>query len=501
LTFAKFPFHSFLEVVPMIRLRGLCVLGGFFILAGTALSWGAQPAVNKPDDEKWGVDRSLNLTPRAAPVPALKYPLFPIASELRDGNAVPIYLRLVHEQKDETQRLWKDKPGEWNKLPIAQLPVEEIRKFLDNHASRQLKQLELGARRKTAEWNYTFDEGDPISILLPDAQMMRVYGGLLALKARVEIAQGKYAEADQTIQTGLAFSRHVADGPFLINGLVAIAIASQMADALFDWVGQSNAPNLYWSLGTVPNPLIDLRKELDCERRMVEMQFPDLADVKRERAPAEWDAALFRIRTELKRIGGIADEGQKKTQVEAPDPATPAAQSPDLPAARKYLVETMEIAAAKVDSMPPAQVLVLYLAGMNAEYRDDLYKTAYLPAPQSIPLHKATEERLKSGPNTEGMRLLRLMLPAVIKVIVTVDRLDRKMAALRIIEAIRLYAAGHDGRLPDKLGDVAVPLPKDPGTDQPFEYSRENETATLIAPPLGLSFPKSGIRCRLTAQR
>jgi hypothetical protein len=318
----------------------------------------------------------------------------------------------------------------------------------------------------------------------------------------VEIADGNYAAADRTIQTGLAFSRHVAEGPFLINGLVGIAIATQFADVLFDWVSQAKAPNLYWSLGTVPFPLLDLRKELDFERRVIEMQFPDLADLKRERAPADWDAALVRVRTELKRIVGLESEGgQTKTHVPEPGATTPAAQSPDLAAARKYLVETMEIAAVKVDAMPPAQVLMLYLGGMNDEYRDDLYKAAYLPVPQAIPVVKAAEERLKSGPNTEGMRLPRLMLPGIPKVIVTLDRLDRKMAALRVIEAIRLYAAAHDGRLPDKLSEIEVPVPNDPGTDKPFEYVRDNESATLTAPPLGPSFPKTGLRCRLTMKQ
>jgi hypothetical protein len=485
---------NLLEVVPMFRLRRWYVLVCFFALASVALSWGAQPAENRPDDAKWIFDRSLTLTPRAAPVPALKYRLFPIASELKEGNAVPIYLRLVHEQNSETLRSWREKPSAWNQLPLAQIPLPEASGFL-NQVSRQLKQLELGARRRSAEWNYTFDEGDPIDILLPDAQMMRTYGAILVLKARVEIAQGKYAEAAHTIETGLAFCRHVADGPFLINGLVAIAIAGQVTDVLFDWVSQPSAPNLYWSLSTLPFPFIDLRKELDFERGMIEMQFPDLADVKRERSPAEWDAVLFRIRTEFKRIAGLGDEGQKKKPAEGPDPASPAAQSPDLPAARKYLVETMEIPAAKVDAMPPAQVLVLYIEGMNDEYRDDLYKAAYLPLAQAIPIYKAAEEHLKAGPNTEGILLPRLFLPAVSKVAQTVDRLDRRMAALRVVEAIRLYEAGHDGKFPDKLEEVSVPLPRDPGTDRVFEYEHKNNTATLIAPPLGSS--KTGLRLKL----
>src|SRR5262249_39692678 len=156
---------------------------------------GADPKeAEKPGDDKWIVDRSLTLTPRAEPVPALKYGLLPLVLELKEGNAVPIYDRLVHEQNDETRRAWREKPDAWDNLPLEQLPVAEARKFLDQYAGI-LQQLELGARRTKAEWNYTLDAGDPIGLLLPDAHAMRTYGGMLVLKARVEIAEGDYAAA------------------------------------------------------------------------------------------------------------------------------------------------------------------------------------------------------------------------------------------------------------------------------------------------------------------
>jgi hypothetical protein len=61
---------------------------------------------------------------------------------------------------------------------------------------------------------------------------------------------------------------------------------------------------------------------------------------------------------------------------------------------------------------------------------------------------------------------------------------DRKIAALRTIEALRLYAAAHGGQLPDRLAEVtAVPMPIDPVTGRPFEYTRKGDTATLEGPP------------------
>ena len=85
--------------------------------------------------------------------------------------------------------------------------------------SRLLRQFDLGARRRTAEWNYTLDEGNLIRILMPDTAQMRNYAPMLILQARVAIAEGDFPRAAHHLQTGFAFSRHVADGPFLVNSL------------------------------------------------------------------------------------------------------------------------------------------------------------------------------------------------------------------------------------------------------------------------------------------
>ena len=47
-----------------------------------------------------------------------------------------------------------------------------------------------------------------------------------------------------------------------------------------------------------------------------------------------------------------------------------------------------------------------------------------------------------------------------------------------------MYAAAHDGRLPEKLSDLTVPVPVDPITGQPFAYQLEDDTAVIEGPPL-----------------
>ena len=180
----------------MIRLRQWSALLLPIMLAP------ALQAQDKPTSP-WAIDRSLSVSPQSAPVLALKYRLLPLNSELKEGNAVPIYLRLVHEQNDATRKYWTETPKPWNGMPVDKIPLDEARRFLQDHR-RLLRQFDLGARRRTAEWNYTLDEGNFIGILMPDTQQMRNYAPMLILQARVAIAEGDFARAAHHLETGFA---------------------------------------------------------------------------------------------------------------------------------------------------------------------------------------------------------------------------------------------------------------------------------------------------------
>jgi hypothetical protein len=64
--------------------------------------------------------------------------------------------------------------------------------------------------------------------------------------------------------------------------------------------------------------------------------------------------------------------------------------------------------------------------------------------------------------------------------------LERELDALQCIEAIRLYANAHEGKLPSSLEAITdVPVPLDPVTGKPFLYQVNGDSATLsgLAPP------------------
>ena len=62
-------------------------------------------------------------------------------------------------------------------------------------------------------------------------------------------------------------------------------------------------------------------------------------------------------------------------------------------------------------------------------------------------------------------------------------RLNRHLAALQTIEALRDYTADHNGQIPQHLNQLqGVTLPNDPVTQKPFHYELIQGGATLTGP-------------------
>jgi hypothetical protein len=81
---------------------------------------------------------------------------------------------------------------------------------------------------------------------------------------------------------------------------------------------------------------------------------------------------------------------------------------------------------------------------------------------------------------------------------VVTKKLDRQAAALQCIEALRLYAAGHDGKFPNQLSDVTeVSVPVDPLSGKPFVYKRSGAKAVLEAVLPETAMPKDALKYNL----
>jgi hypothetical protein len=101
-----------------------------------------------------------------------------------------------------------------------------------------------------------------------------------------------------------------------------------------------------------------------------------------------------------------------------------------------------------------------------------------------------------------GDGLFADLMPHVVSDRRTQARLEQRLALLRHVEALRLYAVDHDGGLPRTLAQISVPLPDDPITGKPFVYKLEGATGYLYgSPPRGEEQnPCFNVRYEVTVQ-
>jgi hypothetical protein len=467
-------------------------------VVGSAHAQGPAPAPRIPETRV----KELVVSPATAPNPALRYRLLPLESERKPGDAAPIYLRLLTQMGDDRIRPIRANHTAWIEKPTGAFPVAEARTFVDSWHSR-LEQLDFGARRRTCDWNYTLPEQKEhaVEILLPDAQGMRDWSRLLIIKATLEINEHKYNDAIRTLETGISFGRHVADGPFVVNDLIGIAIVTEMTDRLELLITQPDAPNLYWALAALPRPLVNLRVGMETEQKIVEYMFPELTELDRTLTDAEWSSLLSRLHQRLLNLGNRIGKGGTPEK-KGPGELTFAKYKADLIAAvsfakfrTEHLPKAREYLGNRPGQISDDHAILLYIAGTYADLRDDVFKTLYLPYSEDTTTWDMAEKRLEAARASSWTFYVLADLMGLPRMGQLAEvRLDSRIAALRVVEAVRMHAAAHGGALPATLDDVKlVPIPHDPVTGVPFEYHRDGAAALLSggrpgSPPLAISY-------------
>jgi hypothetical protein len=480
--------------------RGIGFLMAVWIVAASGrvgLISSARATEKAPRDQPPLV--KLVLHPAPEPRPALKYRLLPDVLELRPGNAAVMYnkLCLVLSQRGPDDKNM-DKICDWIQVSPAELPRKEVREALSGFRT-VFEGLDLAARRDHCDWQLPLGEvEDAFAILLPEFQNSRQFARLLTVQARLQTVEGKLDDALHTLQTNYALGRHVGTGKTLVSGLVGLTICNMASADVELLIQQPEAPNLYWALTELPHPLVDMRPAVEMEMHMLDLSFPELRHVEdTQRSPPEWQALLDRMSQKL--LWAWSDGAPGKM----PQLTMTALALKGYPTAKRGLIE-MGYPAQQVEAMPVPQVLILYTVRTYQEFRDDMFKWFGVPYPEARAGMNDCHRRLETEAGSrEVVPLASLLLPAVGAVQQAVARTERKIAVLRVIEALRLYAAGHEGRLPEKLDDVTqVPIPPDPMTGQPFVYRRTGETALLEAPaPAGLSSAAFGLRYEIKIAR
>jgi hypothetical protein len=435
----------------------------------------------------------LVLYPAAAPSPAMKYPLLP---ELRDtipGNAATHYRQAIKNMKQDAPpgRDWYPAIDQWMAVSLKDFPKVEVSQFL-KQCDTTFQEVDAGARSENCDWGLTEElRKKGVATLLDDVQHMREIAALLQLRIRYEIAEGRFDRAIRALQTGFAVSRHVADSPTLIGALVGIAISMIVEKRLEEFIQQPGAPNLYWSLTDLPRPFIDLRKPMQGERIMAYGSFPGLTEAAADLGAKPWTPEqVEKIVAQFREF-----DDQENTILKMKDRAEILLRL----AARHEAAKKILIAQGRpkelVDAMPHVQVGLLVAMGQYDQVFDENLKCQSLPFWEAEPAFARAAARQKAileekdGP---AIPVGRVLFSQVKKVFAARTRIDRQIAALRCVEAVRLYAAAHDGKLPASLNDVKdAPLPLDPMKGKAFDYRRVGDRAFLTCPPFPSPTPRN----------
>ena len=332
----------------------------------------------------------------------------------------------------------------------------------------------------------------------------------MKVRFRVAVAEKRFDDGVRTAKTMFALARHLGKHPTLIGNLVGMGVGNEAIGPLEEMLQQPGCPNFYWALTEMPSPLVELRHGMQGERLL---GVSDLSFLKENESmsPQQLDSAvkwiddLYDATTLMSGLSAFLRENEPRSR--RPNESAvnwvgdmhglmnvkfvekegekfssrewlkkKAGDEAGVRAARKRLVER-GLAAKAVEAFPAMQVILLDEKREYEDRRDENTRGMLLPYWQGEAV------LLKSRVRNKGDALFQPMVPYCGKVRNFQARLDQRIALLRCVEALRLHAAAHDGKLPDKLADVAAPLPVDPITGKPFTCITEGNKATLHGRP------------------
>ena len=435
----------------------------------------AQPT---PVPKNGRVTVTLRLAPNDYLRPASRAHLLPEFAESIAGNPVQMFLRCFMEQTVFFGQAESEQRDKWDKLPLNELPLK-----VKNYGGRLITtDMYDAARMSHVDWQLGYIlRRDGYNTLLPDAQKMRQLATALKTRARGDIAFGNDAEAFRTLKTMFGLAHTFDSHPTLIGHLIGTAIAAMTVDAIEELMQKPGSPNLYWALENLPHPFLSLRMGMEGEQLML---GDDIAMLKASPVAVAESMVLKQIeylgpileiesREKAKSSQGAVGELGKISYKAILQKK--AANADEVRAAREELVQ-LGLPAAHVQAWSPLHVAFIDDIMHYEWYRDELAKYMNLPYWQAKP---GIDETLAEVSRLKQHLPALVMVSAVATVKGAQARLDQRFAYLEIIEAIRLHAFRHDGSLPAKLADIKLPLPVDPITGKPFEYSVEKGVATL----------------------
>jgi hypothetical protein len=230
----------------------------------------------------------------------------------------------------------------------------------------------------------------------------------------------------------------------------------------------------------MPSRRPTLRRPWDAEHEWMFVCHPRLARLRDGEEPSaeQWRAILV---DEMAPFYAIWQDYKMVGQRPHPDPIKDA-PAELLKRAQQAYADSHHVTPEQAAKIDPAITLGHFYLQQWQIASDDVAKLRGLPYPILLAKTRDYRQHLiqlkKEQPTNPFFELLNPMH----KVVSDFARTDRQLAALTAVEAIRSYAAAHDGQLPARLDDVTdTPVPNNPYTGRPFEYRVDAGNVATLA--------------------
>lgn len=409
--------------------------------------------------------------------------LLPADPDLKRGNAAVVLLRMPWEQQRWMQE-WFPKIRDVSQLPPGNAQVAEFP--FDRFAG----EMRRAAYLRDADWNYPVDDEPLDEILLPDVQGMRSFVGFgMSIWVNQRIAAADFHGAREGVLVQLACARHVGRAQFVVNQLVAAAIADQGLNSLERVIGTNGSPNLHHAIQLLPAGLGRGIEAVQWNSVIEERSLPNAhGGIPKAGDDASWTRAL--------------DHWLERwlSYDEAPSPTKSAAiRSRIVAAAREAFAKEappdLDLASASDDETAMRFLLI------TSRHINEAAESAWrLDEPAALAELVHLDARVNELQPVLGEGLLSY-LAHPLRWYLPIHSFGRRARMLEVVEALRDAAARNGGRFPATLAEAPARVPLDPFTGKPFVYepAADGHSARLATPPIpGVDDPRYGRIYELT---
>ncbi len=441
------------------------------VLSFVALFCVGQVAMGQDDDSGSTV---ITVTPCRIDEPFLRYRIFPDDAQRHESNAAVLI-----------QRLWADNRRAMEVLSTSAARHLEIdlQEFDPNVARREapllfLDEMRRAAYCRNADWDYPDDGTEPLDrVRISDvSDANKVLRGL-AVHCRADIVEGNIEAAIDKLMIGLGCTVHLQTPPFVVQKLTQNRNYKMFLDRIEELIQHENSPNLYFALTALPDQLIEIECLADWLRRNPWHHIEGFNNLEQERTGQEWQD--LRIELEIGRrfdhiVNGVYVDNNAPEMVRERFQTYVESGVANLPRLQPELES-------RIVSISDDEIAVRYFKAQYEALADYYACIVLMPPEEALPLLTEIADQLED----EEWEEVQQKLPAIVHFYADVWAVRRRVAALRVIEALRDHAARND-EMPASLDEIVFPpIPNDPMTGEPFGYTLNADgIAVLTAAPI-----------------